>query len=135
MKDFDSEWAERDSLDARTFRFRGEEFVRKIAVAPERYFGYDERLAAATGDIAQLAVLEQQILMCIEDAEGAHDRFRMIRHAEDTQVGIPELTALLDWLNEELAKRPTKAPVSSGNGRARTGAPSTDRSSSTVAPG
>lgn len=132
MKDFDAEWAERDSLEARTFKFRGEQFVRKIAVAPERYFGYDERLAAAAGEVAQLAVLEDQILMCVEDEADAHERFRALRKAEDTLVGVPELTALLDWLNDELARRPTKAPSSSGNGRARTGTPSTGRSSSAV---
>lgn len=136
MKDFDAEWAVRDSLEERTFKFRGEEFVRKVAVAPERYFGYDERLSEAKttgGDVAQLAVIEAQLLMCIEDTDDAHDRFRALREAEDTQVGIPEMTALLDWLNDELARRPTSAPSSSGNGRARTGTPSTARPSSTVA--
>jgi hypothetical protein len=133
MKDFDAEWSERDSEENRTFTLRGETFTRKVAVRPEFWMGYDKRLQDSTTEEQILAVLDGQILESLE-GDGP-DRYRALRAAENTQVGLPEIQEVIAWLNEEMAQRPTKAPGSSGNGRVRNGEASTARSASAAAEG
>lgn len=132
-KNFDEEWAERDSEENRTFTLRGETFTRKIAIRPEWWMGYDKRLGDSKTEAQVLAVLDGQILESI--SEDQHERYRALRAQDPPVLGLPEITMVIAWLDRELAQRPTQAPGSSGNGRAKSGASSTAKSDSTAAAG
>lgn len=135
MKNFDEELAERDSLEARTFQLHGQEFVRRVAIRPERLFDYHPRIAASQGGAETFAVIDEYMLLMIEDADGAHDRYRELRADDDNAVTSRTLFTVVGWLFQEFTSVPTSAPSTSGNGREPTGSGSTGKSSSTAGVG
>ena len=133
MKDFDKDWEARESDDARVFQVRGETFYRRKAVRLETLFQTEPQPLESDADAA--AVLDRQILMYIEDRDGAHDRYRALREREEDGLGYRHLQDLKRWLIEEETGLPTTAPSASRNGREQSGAASTGRSSSRAAVG
>lgn len=133
MKNFDEELAERDSLDARTFQLHGQQFIRRVAVRPERLFDYQPRLAEAKSSRETFEIVDEYMLLLIEDADDAHNRYRALRADDENALSSRSLLTVLGWLFDEFTSVPTAARSSSGNGRATTGSGSTGKSSSTAA--
>ncbi len=134
MKDFDAEWAGRDSEENRRFKVRGEEFVRRVTVRPEVLFPTDDA-DAVRDDAGAYARVDAQILAMIEDTDDGHARYRALREREHETLGYRDIRDLKEWLLYEFTGLPTFAPSSSGNGRGSSGTGSTARSSSRVAAG
>lgn len=126
MKDFDREWEERESDDARAFTVRGVTFYRKRAIRLETLFQAE---AAIDSDEAAADALDRQVLKFIEDRDGAHDHYRELRSREDDGLGFRHVQDLKRWLIEEETGLPTTAPSVSRNGRDSNDATSTAPSS------
>lgn len=131
MKDWDAEWAERDSDDARSFTLRGETFYRRKAIRLETLFELEQQPTGSDEETA--ATLDRQVLVFIEDRDGAHDRYRELRAREHDGLGLRHVVELKRWLMEEETGLPTTAPSALRNGRDTSANPSTGRSSSTAA--
>lgn len=127
MKNFDTDWANRRSKEARTFQMRGEEFVMIEAARPES-------LAADPGETGDeiedsMKVLDDRFLSLIEHSEpgpGLKEspeelRYRALRARESDGLSIRDLREVIDWLIEEQTGRPPTSPSASTPGRGRSG--------------
>lgn len=129
MRNFDSDWAQRKSVEARTFQVGGETFVLRAAVPPEVFDGMDDPQDGAS--IADsFKIIDDQFLIMIEDEDGeAEKRYRALRARPDG-LGIRDLREVIDWMLEEATGRPPTSQSDSPPGRSRTGKRSTGGSSS-----
>lgn len=133
MKNFDEVRDERAKKD-RTFVIGGVEFTRRPAVAPERILRWNQ---ATSGEVdlteeEWLEVYDETILAMLES--GQQQKWAEIRNAErENPVTVGDLTAVIRWLFEEMAGRPTGPPSGSSDGREPSGTTSTGDSSSTQA--
>ena len=128
-KNFDQEWSQRKSVEARTFTVGGENFVLRAAVPPEVFDSMED--PKEDGTIAEtFAILDGQFLMMIEDEDGeAEKRWRALREKPDG-LGVCDLKEVVDWCVEEHTGRPPTSQPASQPSRARTGRRSTGGSSS-----
>jgi hypothetical protein len=128
-KNFDSDWADRRSVENRTFTMGGETFVLKTAVRPELFQEMEDVKDGAS--IAETyEAIDGQFLAMIEDGAGdAGERYRALR-AKDDGLGVRDLREVLDWMVEEVTGRPPTSQPDSQPGRAQTRTRSTAGSSS-----
>lgn len=127
MKNFDSEWAERKSVDARTFVMCGERFVMKRAVRPEDLAIRDDIDENAPIE-ETMAALDDLFLSMVEHDDGAVDRYKALR-AKPDELGIGDLNEVIDYLIERQTGRPPTSPSASSLGAGRHGTRSTGGSS------
>jgi hypothetical protein len=127
-KDFDSEWAERRSVDARSFKFCGETFVMRKAIKPET-MAIRDTITEDSPMEESMAALDDLFLSMIEHGEDAEARYRALRDADD-ELGIRDISDVLDWMIEQQTGRPPTSRGASMDGHSRTGTPSTAASSS-----
>lgn len=127
MKNFDSDWEEREAEDNRTFQIRGETFVRRVSVRPEVLFSFE--IPAGTEDAEALRLNDARILSFIEDRDDAHARYVALRAQDENPLGLRELRELSQWLLAEITGRPTEAPSASPSGRDQSGTGSKEGSS------
>lgn len=130
MKDFDSEWSERKSVDARTFRFLGESFVLKTGVRPEALGGREDLDPENTTVEESMASMDDLFLLMIEHGDDAEKRYREIRAREENALGVADLNEVIDWMIEKQTGRPPTLRDASQPGPRRTGTRSTGVSSS-----
>jgi hypothetical protein len=128
-RNFDSEWADRKSVEARTFVMGGETFVLKAAVRPEVFDEIQD--VREGGSIAETyKIIDDQFLMFVEDENGeAEKRYRALREKPDG-LGVRDLREVLDWMVEEHTGRPPTSQPASPPTPKRTGTRSTGGSSS-----
>lgn len=127
MKDFDQDWQERKSVEARTFRFCGETFVMKKAVKPETLAirdDIDENAPVSTA----MAALDDLFLSMVEPDGDAEARYRAVRELPDG-LGIADMNEIIDYLVEKQTGRPPTQPSASSPSPGRTGTRSTGGSS------
>jgi hypothetical protein len=133
-KNFDEERRTKiDALGDRTFEVGGEKFTRRATLRPDSVLKYAALLAGELSPEESLKRSDEGNLTLIE-AEG-HERWRAIREREEDAIDNETINGVLNWLIAEAVGRPTEAPVSSGNGRDKSGTPSKGKSSSAVAAG
>lgn len=117
VKDFDEARREREERD-RSFTIGGEEFIRRVAVAPERILTWNK---ATAGDITPteeewLALYDETILAMIEP--GQEEKWAKVRDPElPNPLTTGDLTALVRWLFESMVDRPTGQSSDSSPGR------------------
>lgn len=133
MIDYDKERLERHAervklLGDRQFTLGGEKFVYKANVS------YDVLRALTSEDdlsgAAYIDAIETSCLALIEDSKDAHKRFLALSQRKEDPVTLEDLQAVFSGLVEEAFKRPTQAPLPSGDGRETTGANSKESLSS-----
>lgn len=129
MHDFDPDREKRYEED-RQFKIGGEVFTHRPTVRPERMAAYEDMGAEATATNA-VEIIDALILAWIDttDDPTAHDRYRALREREEDPIGGGDLSDVVKWLYRQSTRRPTRAPVSSEDGRETTGTPSTPISS------
>lgn len=109
MKNFDNEWEERRSIEARTFQVCGQQFVMKKAVKPELMAARDNVDASAPIE-ESMGALDDLFLAFIEHDDDAEARYRALR-ADEQELGIRDIEDILDWMIEAQTGRP---PTSRG---------------------
>lgn len=130
MKDFDEAREERAKTD-RTFTVAGEQFTRRPAVAPETILHWNQ---ATSGEIdlteqEWLDVYDETILAMLEP--GQEEKWASVRDAGiENPLTVADLTAIIRWLFEEMAGRPTGPSSDSSDGRESSATTSKDDSSS-----
>ncbi len=130
MKDFDEARREREERD-RSFTIGGEQFVRRVAVAPEQILTWNK---ATAGDIEPneeewLALYDETILAMLEP--GQAEKWAQVRDPElANPLTTGDLTALVRWLFEEMTGRPTGPSSDSSAGQNSSATTSKDASSS-----
>ena len=130
MKDFDEARREREEKD-RSFTIGGEEFIRRPAVAPERILRFNQATGGEVelGEQEWLDVYDETILAMIEPGQEA--KWQKVRDPElPNPLTLADLGALIRWLFEEMASRPTGPSSDSSDGRDSTGTTSKVGSSS-----
>jgi hypothetical protein len=135
VKDFDAErHAHMLTADARTFTIGGETFTYRASVRPEVLFEIAELdTDRPTGEV--FAVMDRMIVNMLEPGESgdAGERWFALRQRDDDPITIDDLNALVEWLVEAQAGRPTQPPSSSSPSQEANGTPSTASSSSAAA--
>lgn len=127
MKNFDQDWQERKSAEARTFQVGGQVFVMKKAVKPELLKIREDMTEDAPVEEA-MAALDDLFLSMIESGEDAEARYRALR--EDPEgLSIGDMNEVIDWLIQRQTGRPPTQPSGSSPSRGRAGTRSTAGSS------
>lgn len=132
MKDFDEEFPDVPS-EQRTFRIRGETFVRRDGVKPEAIIRWEETDLKALSSTEALKIADETVLDFIEDTDGGHARYRALRERAENPLTLSRVNALVTWLWEQETRRPTEAPSASTDSPEPNGTESTGTSSSPVA--
>lgn len=133
MKDFDEARRERETLD-RSFQIGGTQFERRIAVAPERVLRWNK---AGAGELeldeqGWLDLYDETVLALLEP--GQEEKWAAVRTPDlEHPLTGTDLTALIRWLFESMAGRPTGPSSGSSPGANGTETTSTDASSSKLA--
>jgi hypothetical protein len=117
VRDFDQELSQ--DLE---FKIGGESF-RMRYVRPEVLASWEDETVGANSESA-LQTLDQRIKMFIADEDGG-ERWDALRKREEAPVTMGQMDALLVWMVEVQAGRPTEQPSPSAPGRGRTAVSST----------
>lgn len=130
MRDFDIARTARATADLE-FKIGGETFVRRAACRPEDTKPWED-VGALTPQADVLAAVDQTVKNLIEPGvKGeAHRRWDALRKRDEDALTLGDLIALVVWLVEEQAARPTVPPGDSSNVREIPGTGSTGGSSS-----
>ena len=139
MRDFDAErdqrLLEREARYAeegrdRSFKLGGEIFEYRMMVP----YAAIDAIMSVTLDTAAGAVtdrINKALAMAIEPGEKG-EALKRLESAKE-RIELEDTRSVMLWIIAEATRRPTSAPSSSGGGREKTGAESTDDSSSRVA--
>lgn len=136
MKNFDEARAERERRD-RSFQIGGEEFTYRPAVAPETILRWSQMTGGEMPDLTEeqaLDIFDETVLAFLEPDQS--EKWARIRNPKAAHpLNVADLRALVSWLFEEQAGRPTGKPSDSSGGPAKekTGTPSTDAAPSLAA--
>jgi hypothetical protein len=115
----------RDAED-RSFIIRGETFTLR-RLKPEamgRITEIEEKFANATTFEEVTAINEERLMLFIDDANGAADRWAALRAKEDDPITYGEITDLSQWVVSQVTGLPTMPPSPSEAGRGKTAASS-----------
>lgn len=138
MHDFDQERAERHAerekeFGERPFKFGGQEFYVRANVG---YLGI-KRVAALSDDTSggeTFEVIEGSVISMIDPRDDAHARFRKVISSDEDPITFEDLVQLQNWLIGEQTNRPPTQEPSSASTPGKTGADSTEGSSTEQEP-
>lgn len=133
VKNFDELRATRVERD-RKFQIGGETFTRRPAVRPEALAKW-EHIGKHGSEMTSeevLADMDETICNLIEPGASSrdHKRWHKLRERDDDPITGDDMISLITWIVEDMTDRPTVPSGTSSDEPERTGASSTDDSSS-----
>lgn len=135
MKDFDTERAIREQRDRR-FKIAGREFTFRAAVSPDAFAEYVDLVSGQIDppqrEAADVAILDRTMLAFL--TPDCHDAWTEARHDDgiDNPITTGDIHALISWMSEVQAGRPTAPSLLSGSGDGSSGTTSTGVTSPAV---
>ena len=122
VKDLDEDRS--NPLEERAFKIAGETFKYYPAVSPRWLFMNSE----ITGDLPGDEILHRidGMIGAMLTTDTERKRWESARERDKNPLTLNDLVSVRDWLVEEQTGRPPTPAVSSSNGSATTGTPSTE---------